>query len=161
MAALILLKQIIATFVTPLELLMKLSHSLLALAVSAFACAPALAQSGGVTLRVDSGSVMTSQGGEFVSASSGAALAPGSRVMLSEDSQATLVYGNGCTRSLGDAGVYNVPATCSNTGAAYAAAGTDWQGALIIAGGTAAVAAGLASMDEQHPEPTPPPPVSR
>lgn len=127
--------------------------SVAALLVAALGAAHAQEQS--VTVRVESGSVMASQGGEFVTVPSGAQLPPGSRVMLSENASATLVYANGCSRPLSAAGVYAVPATCvpvASTGGG--ATGVDVQGALILAGGTAAVAAGLASMDQEGVPPS-------
>lgn len=131
-----------------------------ALAASLFA-APAFAQSGGATLRVDVGSAMVSTGGEFTTAASGTQLAPGSRVMLTEGSQATLVYANGCTQPLTSAGVHGVPASCVVAGSAAggAAAGTDWGALGILVGGAVGGAAILHNMDEQAY--VPPPPVSR
>ncbi|MCD9032746.1 hypothetical protein LDO32_13525 [Luteimonas sp. Y-2-2-4F] len=125
-------------------------------ALLATALGTAHAQEQAVTVRVESGSVMASQGGEFVTVPSGAQLPPGSRLMLSENASATLVYANGCSRPLSAAGVYAVPATCvpvASTGSG-AATGVDVQGALILAGGTAAVAAGLASMDQEDVPPS-------
>ena len=134
-----------------------------ALATLLFA-APAFAQEGGATLRVDIGSAMVSTGGEFVTAPSGSQLAPGSRVMLTEGNQATLVYANGCTQPLTAAGVHSVPATCvvsASTGGSGAAGatGVDLGGAAIISGIAVAGAAALNSMDDQ--DYVEPPPVSR
>ena len=84
---------------------------LLTAALATMFAAPVLAQGAGATLRIDSGSAMVSTGGEFSTASSGAQLPTGSRVMLGEDSRSTLVYSNGCTQALNDPGVYRV-ATC-------------------------------------------------
>lgn len=119
------------------------------------------------TLRVDSGSVMTSTGGEFVTAASGTTVTPGTRVMLAEGSSASLVYANGCTASIAAAGVHAVPAMCQATGSqaavgTTAAAGVDWASAGWLFLGTAVVAGGLASMDtESAPPEYVPPPVSR
>lgn len=142
---------------------MKLSSPLLATAIAFASFSPAVfAQEEGVTLRVTSGSAMTSQGGDFVTAASGTMLEPGSRVMLAENSTATLVYSNGCTQPLTAAGVYGVPATCVPTATARGATatGVDVKGALIVAGTGAIVAAGLASMDDVDARP-PPAPISR
>ena len=149
---------------------MMTTRSLLAIAIgvsTAFAI-PAHAQDNTVTLRIDQGSAMTSTGGEFASAPSGAALAPGHRVMLPEDSVATLIYSDNCTRTLDTAGVYTVAASCTPVAAApggTAATGVDWQGAGILLAGSVAIGAALASMDTvpAPPEyiPPPPPPVSR
>lgn len=135
-----------------------------ALATVLFA-APAFAQDSTATLRVDIGSAMVSTGGEFVTAPSGSQVAPGSRVMLTEGSQATLVYPNGCTQPLTAAGVHGVPATCvaaASTAAGTAqagAAGVDVGGAAIISGVAVAGAAALNAMDDQ--DYVAPPPVSR
>lgn len=127
------------------------------------AIAPAHAQDAPPTLRVDSGSVMTSQGGEFVSAASGAQVTPGTRVMLADNSSASLVYANGCTASISAAGVHAVPAVCQvgasqSAVGAGTAAGVDLASAGWLFLGTAAVAAGLSQMDDGDPLP---PPVSR
>ena len=135
-------------------------------AIAFAAMAPAHAQDAPPTIRVDSGTVMTSDGGEFVSAASGSQVTPGSRVMLAEGSTASLVYANGCTASISAAGVHAVPAVCQATGQAAIGAGTaagvDWASAGWLFLGTAVVAGGLASMDtESAPPEYIPPPVSR
>jgi hypothetical protein len=132
-----------------------------ALALATVLAAPAFAQDATATLRVDIGSAMVSNGGEFVSAPSGTAVPAGSRVMLAEGSQATLVYPNGCTQPLTSAGVFGVPATCvvatgSTAGTAATATGVDVAGLGIVAGVAAAGALGLSSMDEvEYEEPAP------
>lgn len=146
---------------------MNKSRFLIAAAIAAFAVAPAFAQeaSSGATLRVDVGSAMASNGGEFSTVASGTQLAPGSRVMLAEGNQATLVYANGCTQALKEAGVYTVSATCvaaaAPGGAATAGAtgAVDVGGAGIVTGIAVGGAAILNSMDERAYQP--PPPVSR
>ena len=141
-------------------------------AIAFAALAPAHAQDAPPTIRVDSGTVMPSDGGEFVSAASGSQVTPGRRVMLAEGSSAALGYPNGCTATISAAGVHAVPAVCQ-AGAAQAgagqsavgagtAAGGDWASAGWLFLGTAAVGAGLASMDtEPAPPEYIPPPVSR
>ena len=124
---------------------------------------PLLAWAGWRLLR-QPGSAMVSTGGEFVTAPSGSQLAPGSRVMLTEGNQATLVYANGCTQSLTTAGVHAVAATCVRAPAAAGGAGTgatgvDLGGAAIVSGVAVAGAAILNSMDDQ--DYVAPPPVSR
>lgn len=143
---------------------MKTHRLLLAAALASLSIAPAFAQqTQTATLRVDSGSAMVSNGGEFTTAASGSQVAPGSRVMLAEGSRATLVYPNGCTQALSAAGVYGVPATCvaaaSGSASAGTAAGADLGAAGIIAGVAAVGALGLSSMDDVPAEV--PPPVSR
>ncbi|MEN1957902.1 hypothetical protein [Luteimonas changyuni] len=144
---------------------MKTHRLLIAAALATLFAAPALAQSESATLRIDSGSAMVSSGGEFTSAASGTQLAPGSRVMLTEGSRATLVYPNGCTQALGAAGVHGVPATCVSSRSAAVvpaqagATGVDMGGAAIISGIAVAGAAVLHAMDDE--DYVPPPPVSR
>lgn len=141
----------------------------LAALMAAAISAPAFAQDQvTATLRVDSGSAMISQGGEFTPAASGSQVPSGSRVMLAEGSRATLVYPNGCSQALSTAGVFSVPATCvaaagTNGGATAGggtAAGVDLAAVGIIGGSVAAIAGiAEATMDDQ-PAP-PPPPISR
>ena len=122
----------------------------LALAASSAAVA---AEQDSVTLRVDRGSVMASQGGEFATANSGQVLVVGERLMVSENSSATVVYGNDCKREYTAPGVYVIDATCVK---AAATGGTDWVGAAKIVGGVAVGAALLNGMEQ-----TDAPPVSR
>lgn len=148
---------------------MNLLRTLLAATVATLVVAPAVnAQDVPVTLNVNGGNVMTSNGAGFAAAATGAALAPGHRIMVGEGANAELVYGNGCRQRLESPGVYGVPAQCvasagqaggSSGSAAVAAAGTDWTAALIIGGVAVAGAAGLASMDDGDDNPSPP--VSR
>ena len=93
---------------------------------------------------------MTSRGGEFAAARNGQGVVAGERLMLSEDSAATLAYANGCQREFSAPGVYVVGVDCQK------AAGVDWGGAAQVATGVAAGAAVLHGMDE-----TDPPPASR
>lgn len=142
----------------------------LAALLCAAATAPAFAQGQGApTLRVDSGSAMISQGGEFTPAASGAQVPTGSRIMLADGSRATLVYPDGCSQALASAGVYSVPATCvaaagSSAGTATAggstAAGADLAAVGIIGGTVAAVVAIAEATMDDVPAP-PPPPISR
>ncbi len=106
--------------------------------------ATASAQDTGATLRVDQGTIMTSQGGEFANAQSGQVLVVGSRLMVTEQSAATVTYSKGCTRTYSAPGVYVVQADCTKG----AAAGTDWAGAAKIAGGVVVTAAILHNMDQ-------------
>lgn len=124
--------------------------SLLLAASFLFLAMPATAADPAATLRVDQGSVMTSQGGEFATARSGQGVVAGERLMLAEDSTATLAYANGCQREYSAPGVYVVEAECRK------AAPVAWGDAAKVAGGVAIGAAVLANMDE-----TDPPPVSR
>lgn len=131
------------------------------------ASAAASAADGDVTLRVDRGGVMTSQGGEFASAQTGKALVEGDRLMVTEGSTATLFYDNDCRREYTVPGVYVVEGTCrmaavvaGTAGDAGAGAGTStgtaWGSAAAIAAGVAVGAALLENMEQ-----VPGPPVSR
>lgn len=82
------------------------------------------------TLQIDQGSIMTSAGGDFVTAADRKRLDEGQRVMVTEGSKATLVYDNGCREELVDPGVYVVDEDCvagilaPASGAAVAGTGT-------------------------------------
>ena len=122
------------------------------LATASFALsAAATAAEQAPTLRVDRGNVMASQGEEFATAQSGQSLVPGSRLMLAEDSAATVTYANDCSRRYTAPGVYVVEADCQK-----GAAGTDWAGAAKIVTGVAVGAALLENMEQVDA-----PPVSR
>ena len=147
---------------------MKLIPSLLAAAVAVAAFSPVHAQDeAGVTLQVNQGSVMVSQqGGEFATVPASSTVQADSRIMLAEGSAGTLVYSNGCRLRLETPGVHGVPdvAACAAAMAAApspaaGAGAVDWQSAGLLFGGTVAVAAILANMDDGDPLP-PPPPVS-
>lgn len=122
----------------------KLAVALL-VASSAFA-APAFAQDGSVTLRVNSGTVMTSVGGEYQSANTGSQVSVGQKVMVNAGSSATLVYGGGCTMTLNTPGVYDVPATC--TRAAWNSSGNNMMAAGVIIGAGVIAAALIGSEDD-------------
>lgn len=120
------------------------------LAASVAFAAPAFAQdNGSVTLKVDSGSVMTSNGGDYATAASGQSLASGDKVMVNENSSATLTYGNGCKMQLTQPGVYTVPAQC-NAVAGNTSGGSSGANAGIIAG-TAAVIGAVINNEDNTP----------
>lgn len=137
---------------------MKFTTLLLATALSAVAL-PAMAQDNVATLRVDSGSIMTSTGGEFATAGTGAPLIEGERVMVAEGAIATVVYPSGCTRQYAEPGVYVVPDDCNVAG--VAAAGVDWKSAGLITAGVGVGAAILANQDDSPDTAPSAPPVSR
>ncbi len=97
------------------------------------------------TLRVDSGRVMTSQGGEFATARSGQLVAAGNRLMVAENSAATVIFSDNCQRQYSAPGVYAIERECER-GAALV--GTDWPSAGKIALGVGVGAAILANMDQ-------------
>ena len=120
-----------------------------ALAASATATA---AEEAAATLRVDRGNVMTSQGGDFATAQSGQTLVSGERLMVTEDSAATVTSGNDCTRTYTTPGVYVVELDCER---AVADGGMGiWAVASAVGLGVAAAAA-LGGGDDDSP------PVSR
>ena len=121
------------------------------LAAAAAVSAPAFAQDTTATLRVDNGSAMASDGGQFETANTGRALDAGDKVMVNPDSKVTLVYGNDCTMVLDAPGVYTVPGACSR--AAWARTGSPGKSALVIVGAGLIGAAVLESMDKTPPGP--------
>ncbi len=64
------------------------------------------------TLRVNKGVVMSSTGGEFVTASTGEQLIKDERLMISKDSSATVVFNDHCQRTYDEPGVYKIDADC-------------------------------------------------
>lgn len=118
------------------------------IAVSSAFAAPAFAQDGNITLRVDSGSVMTSAGGEYASANTGKQLVVGERIMVNAGSSATALYDGGCAVEFKEPGVYEVPATCAK--AAWAkAGGTGTVRTVGIIVGAAAIGAAIRNGDEK------------
>lgn len=96
------------------------------------------------TVQIDGGVVMVSDGGPFTSATSGEQVVAGSRIMISKDSSAKLVYSDGCMQSYTKAGVYAVNEQCKAAAAIGTAgnAGNGWTTAAVVIG--AAGAAGVA-----------------
>ena len=102
-----------------------------------------------VTVNVDGGVIMVSDGGDFTSATSGEQVAVGSRIMVSKDSAVSVVYSDGCTQSYTEAGVYPVDAQCKRA-AAVADAGEGWKGATAIVGVAGAAGVIGALIDGSH-----------
>ena len=70
----------------------------LLIAASAAFAAPAFAQNdAGILLRVDSGTVLSSTGGEYQAANTGKPLTVGEKLMVNAGSSATAVFEGGCT----------------------------------------------------------------
>ena len=114
----------------------------LLIAASAAFAAPAFAQNdAGILLRVDSGTVLSSTGGEYQAANTGKPLAIGEKLMVNAGSSATAVFEGGCTVQFSEPGVYQVPAQCTKTGLRDG----DSTGALIITGAAVIGAAALES----------------
>lgn len=111
-----------------------------ALLLAAAFATPAFAQDPvSATLQVESGSIMTSTGGEYASANSGQSLAAGQKVMVNAGSSGFLAYGNGCKIKLDQPGIYTVPDQCNaipgKTGGSSAMnAGIITISALVAAG---------------------------
>ena len=105
------------------------------LAASAAFAAPAFAQDSSITLRVDSGSVMSSTGGEYASANTGKPLAVGEKLMINAGSSASAVFDGGCTVEFKDAGVYEVPGGCNKTASASSGSGNTMNAAIIVGAG--------------------------
>lgn len=105
------------------------------LAACAAFTAPAFAQDSSITLRVDSGTVMSSSGGEYATANTGKPLAAGERLMINAGSSATAVYDGGCTVQFKDAGVYEVPGECKKAAWNNRGGGNGMSAAVIIGAG--------------------------
>ena len=107
-------------------------------------------------LKVDSGEVKVSDGGDFLAGATGQPLVEGNRVMLPVDAQARLVYDDNCVVELKTPGVFVVERECKKLAAlppkpvSGAMIGGIIGGAVLIG-----VAAGGGGGDD------PPPPVSR
>ena len=110
------------------------------LAASAAFTAPAFAQDSSITLRVDSGTVMSSTGGEYASASTGKPLAVGEKLMINAGSSATAVYEGGCTVEFNEPGVFEVPGECKKAAWANSGHGNGMNAAIIIGAGVVGAA---------------------
>ena len=116
------------------------------------------------TLQLEQGTVMRSEGGEFISANSGARMADGERLMVTENSSAKLTYDTGCMQVYAEAGVYVVSSADCVPGA-YAATSTGGVSNSTVA---TAVAVGFVlvpiidTLDDDSQDPAPePPPISQ
>lgn len=105
------------------------------------------------TLQVGGGVIMVSnQGSPFASGQSNDALYSGERLMVSQNSSATVVYNDGCQQTYSHPGVYTISATClagAQTGIKPPNTGTlasprpigVWVAAALVTGaGVAAIA---------------------
>lgn len=129
----------------------------LALAVAAITtiAAPAFAQDVIGTLTVNQGTVMTSTGGEFASASSGEAIQAGERVMVGEGGSASVTFNNGAVVDYTAPGVYTVQMPVAGVPVASAGGASTTATAAIIAGtavlGAAAVEANGDNVEPESP----------
>lgn len=138
--------------------------SLLAVAALAFA-APAFAQDAPVDLQVESGTVMTSTGGEFETAVTGEPVVAGERVMVGENSSVLVRFANNCVIRFTQPGVHLVPNGCvpgvAGATSAGGVAGTTVgsvvaSNAGIIGVSAVIAAAGVASSVANDPVPVSP-----
>ena len=136
-------------------------HILLATAAAAglLLAVSATAAEGDARLRVDQGTVMLSQGGEFtVVAGDNNPLDQGDRIMVTDGAAATVLYDEGCERKYTVPGVYTYEEVCVMPVVAPASGGqVNWTMVSAIGLGAAVVAAvvGGGSDDQDSP------PVSR
>ncbi len=129
----------------------------LATAVAALSL-PAFAQQTIGTLTVNSGTVMTSNGGEFASASTGSSIESGERLMVSENSSASVTFTNGTVVNYTAPGVYTI--TMPVAGAPVASAGGASTAATVgIVLGAAVL--GAAAVEANGDDVPPDHPVSR
>jgi len=115
--------------------------TLLTTAVALALAGPAFAQNNAITLQVNAGQVMTSTGGEFVPAASGAALVPGEKLMVTAGASATAVYPNGAGINFTVPGVYTIAAGGSIANTIQKQHGA-WDPKIAIGVGAAVVVAG-------------------
>lgn len=78
------------------------------------AAAASATQTSIATLQVNGGVIMLSRdGAAFTSGASGAQLAAGERLMVSEQSSATVTYSDGCKQNYDKPGVYTIEPGCT------------------------------------------------
>lgn len=136
--------------------------SVLAVGLLAMMALPALAQQpeqskpDSIVLETKTGSVMTSTGGAYETASIGKQLVTGESMMLTEGSKATVVYyyDNGnrkCVEQYAGPNTYVIDDSCKK--AAWVNNGSPGKSAFVILGAGLIGAAVLASMDDVPPGP--------
>ena len=143
------------------------SHIRFALAlVAAFLFTPAQAQEVIGTLTVNQGTVMTSTGGEFASATTGQAIQAGEQIMVSEGGSASVTFSNGVVSNFttGVHTISGIPAAAT-AGVATTSVGTAGGASAaatagVIAGTAAAVAAANEAANDGD-DAAPDQPVSR
>ncbi len=120
---------------------------------------PAIAQqeSEVAKLQVDSGVIMTSRNdAAFVSATNDDALYDNQRLMVSENSSATVIYSDGCRETYDKPGVYQIDATCTPT---VASSSDGMSPGMMSAVGVGGVLLAAYLVDNNKDDDTPP--VSR
>lgn len=134
-----------------------LAKVVLATAISALAL-PAFAQDTIGTLTVQQGTVMTSNGGEFATASSGESIQAGERIMVGEGGSASVTFTNGAVANYTAPGVYTVQMPVAGTPVASAGGASPAMTAGIVIGAAVLGAAAIEAMGDEVP---PDHPVSR
>lgn len=138
----------------------KLAAVLIAVTVAFAGPVFAQEQDQSITLRVDTGTALTSTGSDFASATTGKPLVVGEKVLINENSASTAVYSDGCEIKFDKPGVYEVPSECKR-GAWVASSGSHVNTWLIVGGAVVAAALlGSSNSGSDTPPPPPPPPLS-
>ena len=133
-----------------------LAKLVLATAVSALAL-PAFAQDTIGTLTVQQGTIMTSNGGEFASASTGESMQSGERLMVGEGGRASVTFTNGAVVNYTAPGVYTVQMPMVGASAGTTVANPAMTAGIVI-GAAVLGAAAIEAMGDNVP---PDRPVSR
>jgi hypothetical protein len=133
-----------------------LAKVVLATAVAALSL-PAFAQDTIGTLTVNSGTVMTSNGGEFASATTGAGIESGERLMVSEGGSATVNFTNGAVVNYTAPGVYTVTLPAAASPVAATATSPAVSAGIILG----AAVLGAAAIDQMGDDTPPDHPISR
>lgn len=134
--------------------------------VAASLFAPAQAQEVIGTLTVNQGTVMTSTGGEFASATTGDAIQAGEQIMVSEGGSASVTFNNGVVSNLGT-GVHtisSIPAAATSgvaTTSVGTAGGASAAATVAVVAGTAAAAAAAVEEANDGDDKAPDSPVSK
>jgi hypothetical protein len=87
-------------------------------------------------VQTDSGVIMVSDGGAYQTAVPGQRVSAKSRLMVSKESSATVIYDDGCEKKYTDPGVYDISAECVLPPVAVASSGAPTAlkvGAVIVA----------------------------
>ena len=108
-------------------------------------------------VETDGGVIMISDGGEFQTAAPDQRVKAKARLMVSEDSSATVVYDDGCDQKYDEPGVYEISSTC--VPAILLSSGGVSKG-WIIAGAIVGAAILVAVVDDDNDTDSRPP-VSR
>lgn len=109
-------------------------------------------------VRTDGGVIMISDGGEFKTATQGQPVNAKSRLMVSKESSATVIYDDGCKQKYDEPGIYEISQDCVLP---VAAAGGGPSKGLIIGGVLLGGAVVYAIVDDNNDDDSTPPPVSR